>query len=138
MKFDVLDLEFQLFDVLRVQDAATGRFADYDRETIRGVLETAARIAEGEFLPHAAKSDANEPRFVNGRVEMIPEIGQALAAYRDAGFFGAAFDHELGGMQMPETLRSAVGFLFSMADIGICGYPPVSYTHLTLPTSDLV
>ena len=121
--FDLRDLEFQLFDVLRAPDNAVGRYADYDRETMAGVLAMAARIAEAEFLPHAAKSDANEPRFVDGGVEMIPEIGQALTAYREAGFFGAGFDHELGGMQMPETLRGAIGFLFSMADIGISGYP---------------
>ena len=123
MKRALPDLEFQLFDVLRVQEAAHGRYVDYDRPVLSGVLDTAAQIAEAEFLPHAAKSDANEPRFVDGRVELIPEIAQALDAYRAAGFFGAGFDHDLGGMQMPETLRAAVGYLFSMADIGMSGYP---------------
>jgi len=123
IRFDRADLEFQLFDVLRVDDARAERFAAYDRETIVGVLDVAEKIADQHFLPHAAKSDAEEPRFVDGRAITIPEIAAALDAYRDAGFFGAGFDHDLGGMQMPETVRSAIGFLMSMANIGTAGYP---------------
>lgn len=121
---DRADLAFQLFDVLDADRLAEGqRFSDYDRAAIDAALDTAERIAIDHFLPHAADLDENEPRFVDGKVVMDGRVGEALAAYRDAGFFGAGFDHEWGGAQMPETIRSACSFIFSMANIGTAGYP---------------
>lgn len=121
---DRADLAFQLFDILPVASLSERqRFADYDRTAIVEVLDTAERIAIGEFLPHAAVLDRQEPEFVDGRVKMDDRVGLALSAYRDAGFFGAGFDAEWGGAQMPETVRSAVSFIFSMANIATAGYP---------------
>ena len=120
--FDRQDLEFQLFEVTNLVDLCRDRFADYDRDLAVSILDTAESMARDEFLPHAAKADAHEPRFENGRAILIPEIASALATYRESGFFGAGFDAELGGMQMPETLRSAISFLFYMANVGTSGY----------------
>lgn len=75
------------------------------------------------FLPHAARLDENEPHFVDGKVEMDPAVAAALAVYREAGFFGGAFDAEWGGSQMPETLRVAAAFIFSMTNVGTAAYP---------------
>jgi butyryl-CoA dehydrogenase len=121
---DRADIAFQLFDALPTASlAALPRFADYDRAAIDGVLDTAEQIAMEHFLPHAADLDLNEPKFVDGKVVMNERVGAALAAYREAGFFGAGFDQELGGAQMPETVRSAVGFIFSMANVATAAYP---------------
>ena len=121
---DRADLEFQLHDVLDLGRLGTvPRFADYDRASVDGVLDTAERIAMEHFLPHAALLDEHEPRFVDGKVEMDEAVGKALAVYREAGFFGAAFDTEWGGSQMPETLRVAAAFVFSMANIATAAYP---------------
>jgi butyryl-CoA dehydrogenase len=121
---DRADLAFQLFDALPTASlAALPRFADYDRAAIDGVLDTAERIATDHFLPLAAALDANEPQFADGRVAIDKRVDEALAAYREAGFFGAGFDREWGGAEMPETVRSAVGFIFSMANVGVAAYP---------------
>ncbi|MGE0501025.1 MAG: acyl-CoA dehydrogenase [Rhizobiaceae bacterium] len=131
---DRRDLAFQLYDVADAAAlAALPRFADYDRAAMDGVLDTAERIAMADFLPHAADLDANEPTFVDGRVEIDLRVGKALAAYRDAGLFGAGFDAEWGGSQMPETLRSAVSFIFSMTNVGTAGYP-----FLTIGAANLI
>lgn len=134
IEVDGADLRFQLFDVLDVAGLSQlVRYGDYDREAIETVLDTAERVAMEHFLPHAAALDANEPKFVDGRVEIDPRVGAALAVYRDAGFFGAGFDHEWGGAQMPETVRSAASFIFSMANIGTSGYP-----FLTVGAANLI
>jgi len=131
---DRTDLAFQLFDVLSVEKlGAAARFSDYDRAAIEATLDTAERIAIDHFLPHAADLDENEPRFVDGKVVMDRRVGEALAVYREAGFFGAGFDHEWGGAQMPETVRSAASFIFSMANIGTAGYP-----FLTIGAANLI
>lgn len=131
---DRADLAFQLFDVLGAEKLAENqRFSDYDRAAIEAALDTAERIAIDHFLPHAADLDQNEPRFVDGKVVMDSRVGEALAVYRDAGFFGAGFDHEWGGGQMPETIRSACSFIFSMANSGTAGYP-----FLTVGAANLI
>jgi butyryl-CoA dehydrogenase len=134
IRIDRRDLAFQLFDMLDIEKlAAFPRFADYDRPAIEAVLDTAEHIAIEHFLPHAADLDLNEPKFVGGKVEMDPRVGEALKIYREAGFFGAGFDAEWGGAQMPETLRSAVGFIFSAANVGTSGYP-----FLTVGAANLI
>ncbi|QDZ00416.1 acyl-CoA dehydrogenase [Nitratireductor mangrovi] len=121
---DRTDLAFQLHDVLGVARLAEqARHTDYDREAIDGVLDTAERIAVDHFLPHAAQLDEHEPEFVDGKVEMDAAVADALKHYREAGFFGAAFDAEWGGMQMPETVRLATSFMFMMANVGTSSYP---------------
>lgn len=121
---DRRDLTFQLFDVL---DSATfsgqHRFADLDRAGIEEILDTTEHLARDHFHPHAADVDRNEPEFVDGRVVMDDRVEMALNAYRDAGFFGASFDAEWGGMQLPETVRGAAAFIFAVANVSTGSYP---------------
>ncbi|MGB3864355.1 MAG: acyl-CoA dehydrogenase [Xanthobacteraceae bacterium] len=124
IRIDRRDLSFQLYDVLDSDCLCQAdRFSDWDRTTIDASLDAAERIAMEHFLPHAAHLDENEPRFVDGKAVVDPAVGAALAAYRDAGFFGAKFDHEWGGAQMPETVRSATFYMFSTANVGTAAYP---------------
>jgi alkylation response protein AidB-like acyl-CoA dehydrogenase len=134
IRIDRADLAFQLFDLLDVSGLHDAeRFADWDRPGIEGVLDTAERIAIDHFLPHAAALDENEPQFIDGRAVVDPRVGAALAVYREAGFFGAGFDAEWGGGQMPETVRIAAAYMFSAANVGTAGYP-----FLTVGAANLI
>ena len=118
------DLDFLLYELL---DAAAlcrhERFAMHDRATFDQVVDAAHTLAVEQFLPHAAKADANEPHFDGTRVHMIPEVKEALHAYFDGGFLSAAFGAEYGGLQLPYTIVSASNALFTAANIGTMGYP---------------
>jgi alkylation response protein AidB-like acyl-CoA dehydrogenase len=119
------DLDFLLHDWLdSAALCARPRYAHLDRDGLDAMLDASLQLAAQHFAPHAAKSDANEPRVgVDGKVELIPEIGAALAVYRDAGFFGdEALLHE-GGLQLPQSLRTAIGAVFSAANICTGAYP---------------
>lgn len=134
IRIDRADISFQLFELLdadRLSEAS--RFVDWDRSAIDTVLDTAERIAIDHFLPHAAAVDENEPKFVDGKAIVDPRVGAALAVYREAGFFGAGFDHEWGGAQMPETVRIACAYMFSAANVGTAGYP-----FLTVGAANLI
>src|SRR5581483_6828486 len=102
------DLEFVLYELLDVAALTSRpRFAEHSRETFDAALETAARIAEDKFAPHNRKSDLNEPRIRDGRVDLIPEVKVALDALRDAGFLAATQDYGSGGMQLPVVVAQA-------------------------------
>ena len=64
-------------------------------------------MALGKFLPHNRKSDLNEPRMVDGKVVMMPEIGEALAAFSEAGFIAVRADYADGGMPLPFVVATA-------------------------------
>jgi butyryl-CoA dehydrogenase len=118
------DLDFLLYELL---DAASltrhPRYAQHDRATFDAILDAAQTLAEEQFLPHAAKADANEPSFDGERVRMIEEVRPALQAYIDGGFLSAAFPETDGGSQLPYTLVSASNAMFTAANAGTAGYP---------------
>ena len=95
-------LDFMLYELLEVERLARyPRFAEHGRETFDAAIELAHQLAVSKFLPHNRKSDLNEPRMVDGRVELIPEIGESLRAFNEAGFMAVLADFEDGGMQLP-------------------------------------
>ncbi len=127
------DLDFLLYELLDVQDlCARERFEDHGRDTFDAILNTAENIAAEYFETHAAKSDAQEPRFVDGKVELIPEIGQALDVMKRAGFIGAAQDHAFGGLQLPETVDKACSAIFFGANISTSAYAMLTSAAINL------
>ena len=128
------DIEFVLYELLDIESLTTRpRFADHSRETFDAALETAATIAEEKFAPHNRKADQNEPHFEGGKVVMIPEVGQALQAFRQAGFMSASQDFELGGMQLPWTVAQACFAWFNAANVSTAAYP-----FLTIANANLI
>ena len=118
------DLHFLLYEWLDVERLTTrDRFADHDRAAFDGVLDTCARIAAEHFAPVNRKADLNEPIFDGERVRLIPEVAQAMAAFRDAGLFSASQDYELGGLQLPNVVERAAFAWFQAANIAFSAYP---------------
>lgn len=127
------DVSFLLYELLNTQAlTARARYAEHTRETFDAALETAARIAEERFAPHNRKSDLNEPRFENGRVEIIPEVREALSALKSAGFLAATQDFELGGMQLPVTVAQACMAWFNAANVSTAAYAFLTVANANL------
>ena len=75
------EIAFSLFDVVGVEDLdAIPRYQEQSAEIYQAVLETAQKVASDHFAPHNRKGDLNEPRVVNGVVELIPEVSEAMDA----------------------------------------------------------
>jgi butyryl-CoA dehydrogenase len=111
------DLDFQLFEVLDVEALLRlPQFAEHDRATLSGVLDTAYEIAGDFFAPSAAELDAFPFQLVDGNVATPDSLKTAIRAYVDAGFMGATFRAEHGGLQLPATLSSAAGLVFNAAN----------------------
>ncbi|MBK8283415.1 MAG: acyl-CoA dehydrogenase [Ahniella sp.] len=120
-------LDFLMHEVLKVEGlCAAPRYAEHQRATFDAAIELAHRLAVEKLLPHNRKSDANEPQMVDGRVQLIPEIGEAVAAYNEAGFCAALADFDDGGMQLPFVVASACDLLFAGANPGTVAYPSLA------------
>jgi butyryl-CoA dehydrogenase len=120
-------LDFMLYELLKVDElVAYPRFSEHNREIFDATIELAHQIAVTKFLPHNRKSDLNEPRMVNGKVVLIPEIGEALDALNEAGFMAVLADAADGGLQMPFVIAAACDSLFSAANPGTVAYPALA------------
>ncbi|HCP04667.1 MAG TPA: acyl-CoA dehydrogenase [Pseudomonas sp.] len=131
---DQRNLAFELYEVLDAEALTKRpRFADHNRETFDAAIGTARTIAEKLFAPHNRKSDENEPKYVNGAAELIPEVKPAVDAFLEAGFLNATRTFEQGGMQMPNLLSQACFAHFQSANAGTS-----SYAMLTMGAANLI
>jgi alkylation response protein AidB-like acyl-CoA dehydrogenase len=118
------DLDFLLHEWLDVESLVKRpRYAEHSRETFDAVLDLAEQIATEHFAPHNRKADENEPRMVDGRAVLIPEVKQALDVFVEAGLMAGEFDEEYGGMQLPHVVGQAVFAWFKAANVGTSAYP---------------
>ncbi|PAU89820.1 acyl-CoA dehydrogenase [Pseudomonas sp. WN033] len=131
---DARNLAFELYEVLDAEALTQReRFAEHNRETFDASINTARAIAEKYFLPHNRKSDENEPQYVDGAAELIPEVKPAVDAFLEAGFLNATRSFEQGGMQLPTLLSQACFTQFQAANIATS-----SYAMLTMGAANLI
>ncbi|MDH5208520.1 MAG: acyl-CoA dehydrogenase [Burkholderiaceae bacterium] len=127
------DLAFLLYEWLGVERLTErARFADHSRETFDAALDIAERIATDLFATHNRKSDLNEPTFDGQRVHLVPEIKQALDAFRDAGLMAAEHDEALGGMQLPVVVAKALFAYFKGSNVATAGYAMLTVGNANL------
>lgn len=117
------DLDFLLYETLDLENLLDHqRFADYDKEAIDAIFDLSQSIAEDKFQPFAAELDSNEPEFIDGKVKLIPEVKQALDAYKEAGLFTTGYDANIGGMQLPWMAHQALNAIFVSANTSVLSY----------------
>ena len=117
-KSNLRDVEFNVFEVFGT-DERLGKapFADLDVQTARGMLAEVVRLAEGPLAESFADADRNPPVFdpATNSVTIPESFKKSYRAMRDAEWWRLEAVPELGGQLVP-----------------------VSYTHLTLPTTERV
>jgi butyryl-CoA dehydrogenase len=128
------DLRFLLSDWLGLDAVlARPRHAHLDLDAIGALVEAAERLAREHLAPHAAKSDAEEPRLVDGRAVVIPEVRAALDACRDAGFFALDAPADEGGLALPALAVAAIATRLTEANA-----PTWAYAFLTMAAANLI
>ncbi|MEQ8230309.1 MAG: acyl-CoA dehydrogenase [Gammaproteobacteria bacterium] len=129
------DIDFVLYELLDTEGLlATELYAQHDRETFNAVIDSARRLAEEQFAPHAAKLDANEPTFDGERVHIIDETRAAIDAFVESGYMGIAASAEYGGMQLPWVVSQAACAWFMAADVSANAYAFLTHAAINLMT----
>ncbi|MBX2800533.1 MAG: acyl-CoA dehydrogenase [Myxococcales bacterium] len=132
--FPTRDLRFLLEEVLGIQSLFEHAcYEQHDLDTVRDTLQLAHDIAMEQFLPIAGLCDEQEPELVDGRVVLPEALSTAVGAFVEAGFIGAGFDEDVGGMQLPYVVTQAVLATFAAATVA-----PTSYPGLTMAAASLV
>ena len=128
-KSNVRDLEFNLFEVLELEKAlATGEFGDLDGESVREMLQEAARQAEGPLAESFADADRNPPTFdPAAHTVSIPEsFKKSLRTWQQSEWFRIGLDEGVGGVPAPSMVAWSINEL-------ALGAQPAAFLYLAGP-----
>ena len=106
-KSNLRDLEFNLFEVLKIQTLLeAGKFGDLDEDTARGILAEVKALAEGPAAEAFADTDRNPPVFdpETHSVSLPEGFKKAFRAWWDAGYWSMGIPEEIGGTDAPRAL----------------------------------
>jgi alkylation response protein AidB-like acyl-CoA dehydrogenase len=122
---NVRDIEFALFELLRVQDHfGSGPFAETDEETARDLLREVAAMAEGPLGESYESGDRNPVRFdpQTHSAHLDEGIKRSYRAMWDAEWWRLSADNELGGMGVPPSVQWAAGEMILGANAPVFMY----------------
>jgi alkylation response protein AidB-like acyl-CoA dehydrogenase len=125
---DLRDIEFDLFEVFRVQDAPAAPDVDSDPETLRELLRELDRLATGPLAEGFAEADRHPPVFdpATHSVTLPEPVKRAYRLLWDGEWWRLGLPAELGGLPVPATVQWAAAEL-------ILGANPAVYMYLAGP-----
>jgi alkylation response protein AidB-like acyl-CoA dehydrogenase len=132
-KTNLRDLEFTLFEVLRVQERmGVGPYAEMDRDTAHDILAELDRLARGPLAESFAESDRHPPTFdpETHTIELPAAFKTSYQSLWDGEWYRLDLPTELGGFGAPPTLRWAASELMLGANPAVFMYmsgPSMAY-----------
>jgi alkylation response protein AidB-like acyl-CoA dehydrogenase len=123
------DLEFNLFEVFRVQDRlGTAPFDSVDTDTVRGVLTELNALATGPLAESFADGDRNPPVFdpATHSVTLPQSLKDSYRALWDGEWWRLSLPTDLGGYGIPATVQWAASEL-------ILGSNPAAFMYMAGP-----
>ena len=121
------DMAFVLNEMLKVQDCAISGFSDRDPDVTSAILEEAGKIATNVLQPLNKVGDKEGCKLENGVLRTPQGFKAAFDEYAAGGWNGLDCDPEYGGQGMPYTLATAVGEIFSGANMAFTMYPGLTH-----------
>jgi alkylation response protein AidB-like acyl-CoA dehydrogenase len=123
------DLEFNLFEVFRVQDRlGTPGFDGVDTDTVRGVLTELNAMATGPLAESFVDGDRNPPVFdpATHSVTLPQSLKDSYRALWDGEWWRLSLPADLGGYGIPATVQWAASEL-------ILGSNPAAFMYMAGP-----
>jgi alkylation response protein AidB-like acyl-CoA dehydrogenase len=123
------DLEFNLFEVFRVQERlGTAPFDSVDTDTVRGVLTELNALATGPLAESFVDADRNPPVFdpATHSVTLPQSLKDSYRALWEGEWWRLSLPVELGGYGIPATVQWAASEL-------ILGSNPAAFMYMAGP-----
>ena len=110
-KANLRDIEFCLFDLLE-RESILGKapYQELDRDTVMGMLEEVKRLAEVDLAASFVEGDRMGTQFnkSTGDVTVPASFKKSYRAYMDGEWWRIDAPTEIGGTQIPRSLRWAI------------------------------
>ena len=122
-KSNLRDIEFNLFEVNRIQDyVGSGEWAGLDRETMGDILTELERLATEDYAASYEDQDRIPLELVDGEVELPESVKASVRAFKDGGWDRLGLPEEMGGMPVPPSLMWAASEMLLAANTTVQFY----------------
>ena len=121
------DAQFILHDVLKVTEQPVPGYDELEAEFTSAVLEEAGKLAADVLAPLNAVGDTEGCTLENGVVRTPTGFKDAFAQIREGGWPGLDMPEEYGGQGMPIVIGTAVGEMFSGANMAFTMYQGLTH-----------
>jgi alkylation response protein AidB-like acyl-CoA dehydrogenase len=128
-KADIRDIEFNLTELLKVQEHSQYGLGEQD---IKGILSEYNKFVENEIFPTREPSDKEGVRHVNGKVLVPESLKSVQKSFYENGWFALGMPEDIGGTPVPEGLYVACMSLATGANVAWMMYPGLSRAALNV------
>lgn len=105
-KSNLRDIEFNVFEMFRVQDYLTEElWPGVDPETIRDVLNEIERLAREDYAASYVDQDRIPLELVDGEVHLPESVKKSVAAFKEGGWDSIGLPLEMGGTPFPGPVQ---------------------------------
>ena len=128
-KADIRDIEFNLTELLKIQDLSHYGLGEQD---IKGIISEYLKFVENEIFPTREPSDQIGVKHINKKVQ-VPEVLKGVHKnFYDNGWFALGLPEEIGGTPVPEALYVGCMSLATGANVAWYMYPGLSRAALNV------
>ena len=121
------DMQFVLHDLLGVSTIDVPGYQELDREFTEAVLGEAGKLASEVLAPLNQVGDAQGCTLANGKVRTPEGFGAAFDKLREGGWTALDCDPDYGGQGLPYLVSTAVGEMFSAANMAFHMYQGLTH-----------
>ncbi len=121
------DMQFVLHDVLNVSHSDIPGYDELEPDFTAAVLEEAGKLTTEVLAPLNVVGDAEGCTLGNGVVRTPTGFKDAFEQVKAGGWPGLDMPEEYGGQNMPYVLGSAVGEMFSSANMAFTMYQGLTH-----------
>lgn len=128
-KADIRDIEFNLTELLKVQELSRFGLGEQD---VKGIVSEYNKFVENEIFPSREPSDHQGVKHVNGKVLAPESLKSVQKNFYDNGWFALGLPEDIGGTPVPEALYVACMSLATGANVAWMMYPGLSRAALNV------
>ncbi len=111
------NLRFMLYDVHALEEIlAFDRYEEVNKEMVDIILDSVKDFTDKEAFPYMKELDGNPARYEDGKIIVHPQVETIIKQTAELGFYGATFDYEYGGSQLPHPVYIAMYHLLDAAN----------------------
>ncbi len=122
-KSNLRDVEFNLFELFRVQDYLNQElWPGVDADTIRDVLTEIERLAREEYASSYVDQDRIPLELVDGEVHLPESVKRSIAAFKEAGWDSIGLPLEMGGTPFPGPVQWSMSEMLLAANTTVQFY----------------
>ena len=121
------DMNFVLHDLLKISEADIPGYDELDSDTTQAILEEAAKLCENVLAPLNKVGDEEGCHLENGVVRTPAGFKDAFDQVREGGWTSLDCDPEYGGQGLPYLVATAVGEMFSSANMAFNMYQGLTH-----------